>query len=250
MQIEIIYVIEYEGKTIGAYLDYEPMQSFVLGCMQNGFIKKSIKVYKYRVNSCYYDSIETIDLNSSKCPTVTNSTKVIQNNDKVQLDKDNEQKMDQLNKSQEEIIKLTNSEKYIDMAKQKIELQHKINMLKIHKKKIDESKMAYENDIKLFDLFSQNKQKDSKFVIPELFIKKYNLMSKLKEENNLSWETFVKEYQDENQNNYNELFGPNSYEEMFLQSDSESEEEKSDKIDEELDIESDSDTDTSVDESK
>jgi DNA polymerase III gamma/tau subunit len=44
--------------------------------------------------------------------------------------------------------------KVIEIAKEKIDLQHKINLLKVHKERIEESKKVYENDLKLFNLFS------------------------------------------------------------------------------------------------
>jgi hypothetical protein len=128
------------------------------------------------------------------------------------------------------------------MVNQKIDLQHKINILNQQKKRIEDSKNIYANDYKLFELFTESKQKDSNFVIPDIFIKKFNLMTQLNNENRLSWEIFIKEFQYENL--YNEYFGLNNYEEMFL--DSKSYDSKSN-ISEELDIESDSDTETSND---
>ena len=128
------------------------------------------------------------------------------------------------------------------MINQKIELQHKINILNQQKNRIEDSKNTYANDYKLFELFTESKQKDSDFVIPDIFIKKFNLMTQLNNENRLSWEIFIKEFQHENL--YNEYFGLNNYEETFL--DSESDDNKSN-ISEELDIESDSDTETSND---
>jgi len=131
--------------------------------------------------------------------------------------------------------------KVIDIAKQKLELHHRINILKVQKQKIEESKQVYENDIKLYKTFNENLLKDSKFVIPELFLEKYNLIKKLDLNNNLSWESFVKEYK--TTNFYGDYFGTNNYEDMFINSEENESAESS--IGEEFDIESDSDTGSS-----
>ena len=70
--------------------------------------------------------------------------------------------------------------------------------------------------------------------IPDLFIDKYKLFEKLKSENRLSWENFVKEHKRENY--YGDYFGINSYEEIFINNNN---------IDEDIEIESDSETELS-----
>jgi hypothetical protein len=110
--------------------------------------------------------------------------------------------------------------------------------LKQQKKKIEESKSTYTNDYKLFKLFTEAKQSDPDFIIPDIFNKKFYLMTNLKNENKLSWENFIKEYQHENV--YNEYFGLNNYEDLYLSNN----DDKSD-ISEELEIESNSSIDTS-----
>lgn len=251
----MILVINYQGKTLGVYNNQESARIFIQGCRQNGFIRGNVEIHYYYPNSCYCINVETMNDTTSKYPVSSVSTieKIVPNLDSQ--DNMNEIKNEEKNQTKEikstdlvnneiyeETIKFTNSDKYLEMAKQKIDLQHKINMLKIHKKKIEESKSAYENDIKLFELFTQNQKKDPNFVIPEIFDKKFKLMSELNKNNNLSWENFVKEYQQDGVNNYNELFSLNSYEEMFLEPE---EDNNNDEFSEELDIESDSSTDTS-----
>ena len=128
----------------------------------------------------------------------------------------------------------------LDMAKQKIELQHKINILKKQKEKIEESKNVYENDLKLFKIFKQSKESDVNFKIPELFIKKYEIMEKLNSDNILSCENFLKNYQHDTY--YGDYFSSNSYEDMFINnSDSSNEDNKEDSINEEFNINTDSD---------
>ena len=129
-----------------------------------------------------------------------------------------------------------------EIAKEKLDLQHKINLLKVHKQRIDESKKVYDNDLKLYDMFSENIKNDTKFVIPELFVVKFNIIKQLKDEDKLSWENFSKLNKKENY--YGDYFGTNDYEEYFYDNKSDSK----DDIEEELDIESESETDTSNDE--
>ena len=100
------------------------------------------------------------------------------------------------------------------MAEQKIILQHKINLLKKKKEKIEESKNVYNNDLKLFNIFKECKDLDPTFEIPELFTTKYIIMEKLNNNNELSWENFIKN--NKTDNNYNEYFSSNSYEDMFV----------------------------------
>lgn len=130
-----------------------------------------------------------------------------------------------------------NNPAILEMAKQKIELQHKINMLKIKKEKIEESKSVYDNDLKLFNIFKESRQTDKSFIIPELFANKFEVMDKLFNANNLSWENFITNYQHDN--NYGDYFSTNSYEDMFIGITCE--ETKEDTICEEVDINSDSD---------
>ena len=130
-----------------------------------------------------------------------------------------------------------NNPAIIEMAKQKIELQHKINMLKIKKEKIEESKSVYENDLKLFNIFKESRQTDPNFIIPELFANKFEVMDKLYNVNNLSWENFITNYQHDN--NYGDYFGTNNYEDMFVSPSPE--ETQDDTINEEFDINTDSD---------
>ena len=128
----------------------------------------------------------------------------------------------------------------LEMAKQKIDLQHKINLLKKQKEKIEESKNIYENDLKLYKMFKQSKESNLQFEIPELFIKKYEIMEKLNNDNVLTWENFIKNYQHENY--YGDYFSSNSYEDMFINnSESVNEDNNNDSINEEFNINTNSD---------
>jgi hypothetical protein len=224
---DFYYGVEYNNKIIGIYNDFLKAKIFILSCLQNNLMisNGNPSIITFSLNSCYQvnknniileDKISEISLNKSSKPVGLEHTLREKNNiskNKVKVKEDNPV--------------------LLEMAKQKIELQHKINMLKHQKNKIEESKKVYENDIKLFDMFLDNQKKDPNFKIPELFEKKFELILKLKNENNLNWESFVSEYY--NENDYNEYFALNDYEEHFITNNT-----NDSNISEELDIETDS----------
>ncbi len=252
----LLYLIEINNKVIGVYNNLTEAEYYIYGSFQNNFFKEA-NVLVYRPNTCF--RVETkkylIDQSVQSSPSNylnKSSTKPVcfdYHNDPV-LDSDDSSKKVKPNPVKKQIN--DNDEVFLEMAKQKIDLQHKINMLKVQKEKMEESKRVYDNDVKLFNLFSESKSKDPSFKIPELFEKKYEIMDKLKESNNLSWETFTKEYKI-GDNNYGDYFESNNYEELFLESDTPSSQcsKCSCKTDtpfsEELDIESDSSTEDSED---
>jgi hypothetical protein len=239
--MEKAFIVEYENRTIGVWNNFELAKKFIMGCHQNKLMTSNATIKAYDMNSCYNLEIQTIQ--NKEEPVISLSSSNTEQH-KVRLDiKAEDKESYSENKTPKLELKPKideNNPAMIEMAKQKVELQHKINLLKQQKKKIEESKVSYANDIKLFELFTDSKKRDPNFIIPEIFTKKFELMTKLNSEQKLSWDNFVKEFQQENI--YNDYFGLNSYEEMFLESD----DEKSN-ISEELDIESDSSTDTSED---
>ena len=252
MNTQKIFIVEYDGRTIGVWDSYDSANTFIMGCQQNSLMISSANIKTYQINTCFCLETNTIEESNNSLDLTTKAsvkqtnilksykyTRIPTNNNTVINNDEHENKFEQIETKPNIDIK---NPMYVEIIKQKIELQHKINMLKQQKKKIEESKNTYTNDYKLFALFTESKQKDSNFVIPEIFIKKFNLMTQLNNENRLSWENFVKDFQQENL--YNEYFGLNNYEEMFLKSD---DDESKNNISEELDIESNSNTETSND---
>jgi len=243
------YLVEYNEKVIGVYDDYSQAETFILGCFQNNFMIKSAKILIFIKNSCY--QINSKILYNNEISNETEQTNklikikqlLIKSNNKL-VNVNNINNINNLNNDNDNDNN-DNNVNFMELGKQKIDLQHKINMLKVQKAKMEESKKVYENDIKLFDLFSKSKLNDTTFIIPELFYEKYIIFEKLTKENNLSWENFVNEYQPEN--NYNDYFTENSYNEMFIPIDSNSNTTTKidDNINEEFDIESDSNTESS-----
>lgn len=234
------FLLELNGKIIGVFSSFYKTEIYVRGCIQNGFMSRNdkINILTFRNDSCLCMS-KTCFVDTWKLPEDNTIRSVHidikQTTPKVKPPIDKPKKS---NESDPITLK---------MAKQKIDIQHKINLLKQQKEKIAESKKVFESDLKLFDMFKTSKRNDSNFMIPELFEKKYILMEKLEQENRLDWENFVTEFQQETF--YNEYFGLNDYEKSFLNYEGDSSDEnKSDKstIDEEMDLETDSETNTSI----
>lgn len=214
------FLVEYNNKIIGVYSTFNEAEQFIFSCQQNRLMTQIAKILTFHMNSCYQIESKQINLNQQQI-----NLNQQQNNNQVVTQTEPVVVFDPKNKETLEKI-----------SQEKIELQHNINMLKHHKKKLDESKNIYENNIKLFELFNENKTTNPEFIIPELFREKYNIMKKLKEQDNLSWEAFNKEYRQESFDpNY---FGRNDYEESFVNK-------KQNPINEEFDIETDSDTEHS-----
>jgi hypothetical protein len=206
----------------------------------------SAKILKFRQNSCYYNDEYNITLHNNvkqshvnflPDPVFIPATQAVKPT-KIRLTETSEEEPQQVNN----VIDFTKPE-VIEIAKQKLELQHNINLLKVHKQRIEESKKIYENDLKLFDIFTNNLNSDPKFVIPPIFEDKYKIFKMLKEENTLSWENFTALHKKENY--YGDYFGVNEYEEYFMKSDKKENENENDNMSEELDIESSSETQTS-----
>lgn len=271
------YLVEYEGKIIGTYKKMYDAETFILSCLQNNFIKNFALIHKYRVNSCFKVCTKKVDLSekytgemglqfndettysnsssSSESSTGTLSYESSSNSmSSTEIKSNTEQKKftpvkvmcekvyydDPVKKS----VNIDYSNPVVlEMAKQKIDLQHKINMMKKQKEKIEESKNVYENDLKLFNMFRASKDSNPSFEIPELFIKKYEIMFELFLKEELTWENFVKNYQHENY--YGDYFASNCYEDMFVNSSKSTESsenlESSDGINEEFIINTESD---------
>ena len=227
---EKVFLIEYNNKVIGVYGCYEDAELFIQSCLQNKLMN-SAKILSYRFNSCLMIdtnelSIKSADLKQACIKPIPSLTPT-----QIKLTQDQQIKL-----IQDQQIKLTQDQqiKFDNKKKESIKLQHQINMLKVYKQKVEESKQVYDNDLKLFHMFNNELNTNDKFVIPELFVEKYKLFKKLQNDNNLSWETFVKECKVINY--YDDEFKLNSYEEKFLnyESDSDTEDSKDDNILEEL----------------
>jgi len=204
------FLIKYKSKIIGVYNDLEQAKLFIKSCLSNNLMIDSADVLVFTSNSCY----------------CTNTINVKLDIVKKQIKKDEiiSQEIKESPKDPD-----YNNPQYLKLAEDKLILQHKINMLKIQKERIEQSKKVYENDIKLYNNFKEQKDNDNLFIIPELFKDKFNIFENLNNQNKLSWDNFIKEYNHDNI--YTDYFSSNSYDESFS---------KKININEEFDIDSDS----------
>jgi hypothetical protein len=197
-----IYLIEYKNKIIGAYLDYNLAEIFLISCIQNNLMDNNIRILVFNLNSCYNKKIINFTaniypnkndnyieeyINESYCEksadliSVTSSTKDLNMN-----------LINTINNLGE------NDEKICELAKKKKKIMHKINIIKYNKNKIDEYKNLFLEDKKLFEKFNNLIKNDISFQIPELFKDKYNVFIKLLNDNNLNFDSFINEYYNNN----------------------------------------------------
>jgi hypothetical protein len=240
------YLIEYNNKIIGVYDNFNTAKLFILSCLQQNFMKDQAIIHNFCLNSCLKlkSKIIKLDINTTKKFTInttfsntniilsdtessykSSTTPLTTKSEKIdskieQLILDNKQ----LSQDNKQSI-LDNSINYddkvfLDIANQKIELQHKINLLKKQKENMEEVKNVYENDLKMFYLFKKTKESNEHFEIPDLFIKKYIIMDQLDSDNKLTLENFINRSKDNNLNEnsdiYKKYFGSNLYEESFI----------------------------------
>lgn len=232
------YLIEYDNKIIGVYNDYKLAEHFILSCLQNNLMNESANILTYDINSCYKVKSNQVTL----CKNNTNKKVVFMNDTPIKATNLNLKSPTLESKTFKNISELITPNNtpvmestpvmentlnntpnntisyldpaFLDLANQKIELQHNINMLKVKKNKIDESKQVFENDLRLFELFNCKYNTEDNFEIPELFLDKFNIMSKLYAENRLDWENFVLEYKTV-EPSYNDYFMPTPYDLKF-----------------------------------
>lgn len=218
------FLIEYKDKIIGSYNDKDIALNFINSCLQNNLMN-NVNLITCKTNSCFFINKETFS--SEKKVTWEKEIKVINNESTQQIQTVNipQNTNTEVKDDKQNNIVIVESDEYIKIAKEKIKVQHKINLLKKEKEKMREQEVVYNSDIKLYNIFKETKDKDQSFKIPELFEKKYNIFDKLTKENNLNIDNFYKLYNSDLQKtNYNDYFNMNDYENKFI-NDSDSEEE-------------------------
>ena len=162
------FLVEYKDKIIGSYDNYNTAETFILSCLQNNLMQNQAKILKFRADSCYCEEEHMVF--SKEMLSKEMLSKEMLSKQKNIIKPELFQEKDII-KPEKNIVDHTDP-KVIEISKQKLELQHKINMLKVHKQRVEESKKIYENDLKLFDLFTENKKKDHDFIMYDLFVKK------------------------------------------------------------------------------
>jgi hypothetical protein len=203
------YLIKYKNKIMGIYNDIDQATLFIKSCLSNHLMIDSADILVYRTNSCFCINTIKITLDNK----LGNDSQTVE--EKKEVSKVIKKEIDHTDPS------------YLKLAEDKINIQHKINMLKLQKERINESKKIYDNDLLLYKNFKQNLI-NGDFIIPELFKDKFEIFKKLENENRLDYDNFTKEY---NHNNiYEDHFKLNSYDESFTSTS------KKKEINEEFDI--------------
>ena len=213
-----LYLIEYNNKIIGTYNNYNTAKTFILSCLQNNFIKDSALIHSFINNSCYKIKTRVITLDKNL------SIKELDIPVDISVDIPVDIPVEIISITPE--MKLENEKRINEIEKEKHDLIHNMNLLKVQQNKITELKQVFEVDLKLFNQFKLTKENNNDFVIPELFVNKYKIMNNLFLKDKLDWINYYNEMKINNKDNdiYDEHFITNSYENSFINN------KKSDKI--------------------
>jgi hypothetical protein len=195
------FVLYLNNNLLGVFDNENALNTFIKGGIQNKFFKEeNIRTEQYIMNSCCKIGKTNINTNTKIQPK-----EIIQRNPSKESRKDKGKKLDEL----------LNSESYQKIAQEKIDVVTDINKIKYDKKLMVEKNKLYVEDIKLFDLFTKEKEKNPNFIIPALFELKFPIFDSLTKANNLSFETFMEEYEKVKPENNYDMFTSNNYEKTF-----------------------------------
>ena len=223
-----LYLIEYNNKIIGTYNNYNRAKTFILSCLQNNFIKDSVLIHSFINNSCY--KIKTTVITLDKNLSIKELDIPVDIPVKIPVDIPVDIPVEIVSITPE--MKLENEKRINEIEKEKHDLIHNMNLLKVQQNKIIEIKQVFDVDLKLFNQFKLTKETDNDFVIPELFLNKYKIMNKLLLEDKLDWSNYYNKMKNNKDNDiYNEHFITNSYENSFINN---KKSDKTNKIEEEL----------------
>lgn len=196
----MVFVLYLNNNLLGVFDNDIALNTFIKGGVQNKFFKQeNIRTEQYIINSCY--KIE--NTNTKQKETIQKKQETIQKTKESRKEK--EEKIDELYKS----------ESYQKVLQEKIDVVTDINKIKYDKKLMVEKNKLYVEDIKLFDLFTKEKEKNPNFIIPALFELKFPIFDSLSKANNLSFETFMEEYEKVKPANNYDMFTSNNYEKTF-----------------------------------
>jgi hypothetical protein len=200
----MVFVLYLNNNLLGIFDNENALNTFIKGGIQNKFFKEeNLRREQYIMNSC--------------CKVGFNINTNIQQKETIEkipeetLQKSKESKKEKGKKLDE----LLNSESYKKIAQEKIDVVTDINKIKYDKKLMVEKNKLYNEDIKLFELFTKEKEKNNNFIIPALFELKFSIFDSLTKANNLSFETFIEEYEKVKPENNYDMFTSNNYEKTF-----------------------------------
>ncbi len=205
------FLVEYQNKIIGVYSDFTQAELFVKSCILNNLMTDSVYILTFMTNSCVCVQRQLM----SRPNNIHVQTNPLNFYEPIKADNLDYESASDIESSEDEIDREAENKLIMEKAKERIELQHKINMLKVQKEKIEESKRVYESDLKLYNMFKQSLVNTPTFVVPELFSKKFIIMKQLDDQDQLSWDNFCQHYQHETF--YSDLLiASNSYENSFI----------------------------------
>lgn len=154
---------------------------------------------------------------------------VTENDDKIESDNESiYESYNNINDFESDSVSVSSTfikkqkEKQKEIAQEKIDITHNINLLKKEKEKLENDMNVYELDLKLYYKFKNSLLENKNFILPELFENKYNIFKQLEEKNQLSFENFVLLYNNESiPTDYDGIFNntPNDYENKFINHD-------------------------------
>ena len=200
----MVFVLYLNNNLLGIFDNENALNTFIKGGIQNKFFKEeNLRREQYIMNSC--------------CKVGFNINTNIQQKETIEkIPEETLQKSKELRKEKgKKLDELLNSESYKKIAQEKIDVVTDINKIKYDKKLMVEKNKLYNEDIKLFELFTKEKEKNNNFIIPALFELKFSIFDSLTKANNLSFETFIEEYEKVKPENNYDMFTSNNYEKTF-----------------------------------
>jgi hypothetical protein len=198
------FVLYLNNNLLGIFDNENALNNFIKGGIQNNFFKnENIRTEQYIMNSCYKITQSVLPKNQIKEIVPIKS-------------QEDQKKAKELKKEKaKKIEELYNSESFQKVLQEKIDVVTDINKIKYDKKLMVEKNKLYNEDLKLFDLFTKEKEKNPNFVVPALFELKFPIFDTLTKANNLSFETFMEEYEKVKPENNYDMFTSNNYEKTF-----------------------------------
>lgn len=195
----MVFVLYLNNNLLGIFDNENALNTFIKGGVQNNFFKEeNLRKEQYIMNSCC-----KVELNKNRETIQKTSEEALLKS--KELRKEKGKKMDEL----------YNSESFQKVLQEKIDLVTDINKIKYDKKLMVEKNNLYNEDVKLFELFTKEKEKNNNFIVPALFELKFPIFNRLIKENNLSFETFMEEYEKVKPENNYDMFTSNNYEKTF-----------------------------------
>ena len=238
----MLYSLHHKKKIIGLFDNLESCNKMVTGLESNKFINyKDIKIRTYVENSIILisddkfnnykneknndtdyesDSVYSDSLRSTKSSRYSDDDHENDDNNKEEDNKKEDNKKEDnkeednkeednniLKLDKDQIEKMSKSEEYLKIYKDKQEVKLKKEKIEIEKRKILNKKKQYDTDIKLYNMFKKNINEDKEFQIPELFQYKYDIFKNLDDQNKLSMKNFNLIYKPKNYiSSYDALF--------------------------------------------